>query len=172
MPSPTVLGFGHCREEKILFGLHLNGSLIALDMHKWAIFAILRALNLMTWWISAFLKCKNSWKSNFRDSKCVKMAYFALLESPKLISRKIFMKFLGFSKKVPSWPHFNASTHSLWFYTLKRRKKIYHLGCMHLNGCLIDSNRQKWAIFCHSKGSESDDLMNLSLQNVQKFMKI
>ena len=28
-------------------------------------------------------------KSNFRASKCVKMADFALLESPKLISRKI-----------------------------------------------------------------------------------
>jgi len=81
-------------------------------------------LNLMIWWISAFKECKNSWKSNFRDSKCVKMAYFALLESPKLISRKIWVKFLGFSKKVPSWPHSNASTHSLWFYTHKRRKNI------------------------------------------------
>ena len=121
MPAPTVFGFTHWREEKILLGLHLNGCLIDLDMHKWAIFAILRALNLMIWWISAFKECKNSWKSNFRDSKCVKMAYFALLESPKLISRKIWVKFLGFSKKVPSWPHFNASTHSLRFYTAEEK---------------------------------------------------
>ena len=32
---------------------------------------------------------KNSYKSKFRASKCVKTADFALLESPKLISHKI-----------------------------------------------------------------------------------
>jgi len=51
-----------------------------------------------------------------------------------------------------------------------REEKI--LFGLHLNGCLIDSNRQKWAIFCHSKGSESDDLMNFRLLKVQKFMKM
>ena len=41
-------------------------------------------------YISTFKKCKNSWKSKFRLSKCVKMVDFALLESSKLISRKIW----------------------------------------------------------------------------------
>ena len=38
---------------------------------------------LLIWYISAFKNCKSSWKSTFRASKCVKMAYFALLESQK-----------------------------------------------------------------------------------------
>ena len=41
--------------------------------------------------ISAFKKCKNSYISKFRPSECVKMADFALQESSKLISRKIWM---------------------------------------------------------------------------------
>ena len=52
-------------------------------------FAILGALNSVDLIISAYKKCKNSSKSKFRASKCVKMADFALLESPKLTSRKV-----------------------------------------------------------------------------------
>jgi len=38
-----------------------------------------------------FKKYKNSWKPKFRASTCVKMADFELLESSKLISRKIWV---------------------------------------------------------------------------------
>ena len=34
---------------------------------------------LLIWYISTFKKCKNSVKSNFRGSKCVKMSFFELL---------------------------------------------------------------------------------------------
>ena len=62
-----------------------------LKSFKIAVFAILR---LWRWSIgSAFEKCKNSYKSQFRASKWVKMADFALLDSPsKLISRKIWVE--------------------------------------------------------------------------------
>ena len=40
--------------------------------------------------ISKFKKCKNSCWSNFWASQCVKIADFALLESQKLISSKIW----------------------------------------------------------------------------------
>ena len=35
----------------------------------------------------ALKKCKNACKSQFRASKCIKIADFAILESPKLISQ-------------------------------------------------------------------------------------
>ena len=55
----------------------------------------------MIWQFSAFKICKNSWKSNFRASECVKIVNFALLESLKLISRKIWMiKKCWFSQTV------------------------------------------------------------------------
>ena len=56
------------------------------------------ALNFFIWWISAFKKCKNSCKSKFGASKCVKTADFELLESPKLISRKILVKDICLAK--------------------------------------------------------------------------
>ena len=56
---------------------------------KIAIFAIFWTLNLVHLVISAFQKCKNSLKSKFRASCCVWKADFALLEYPKLVSRKI-----------------------------------------------------------------------------------
>ena len=46
---------------------------------------------LLIWYFSAFWKYKNSQKLKFRASKCVKKADFALLQCPKLISRKIWM---------------------------------------------------------------------------------
>ena len=46
---------------------------------------------LLIWSISAFKKCKNSKESRYSASKCVKMADFTLVESPKLISRKIWV---------------------------------------------------------------------------------
>ena len=46
---------------------------------------------LLIWWIVAFKKGKNDKKSKLRALKCVKMADFELLESPKLLSRKIWV---------------------------------------------------------------------------------
>ena len=56
---------------------------------KTAFFAILGALNIVTLVNFILQKVQKFKKSKFRASKCVKMADFALLESPNLISRKI-----------------------------------------------------------------------------------
>ena len=60
---------------------------------KTAIFANLGALNLVDLVNFSFQKVPDiySYKSRFRASKWVEMADFALLKSPKLISRKIQM---------------------------------------------------------------------------------
>jgi len=47
--------------------------------------------------------CYHSEKSKFRASKCVKLPDFALLESPKLISRKIRV-----IEKIEKFPHCNV----------------------------------------------------------------
>ena len=56
---------------------------------KYAFLTILETLNFDFWLILAFKSARIHKKSQFRASKCFKMAVFALLESPKLISRKI-----------------------------------------------------------------------------------
>ena len=58
---------------------------------KKAISAILCALKLRFWYISAFRKCKNSEKSKFSTSKCVKMGVYEPSKFLKLISRKIWV---------------------------------------------------------------------------------
>ena len=62
---------------------------------KTAIFAnfgALKFVNLVNISLQKLKKCKNFIKTKFRASICVKMADFALLESPKkLISRKIWV---------------------------------------------------------------------------------
>ena len=60
-----------------------------LEVLKMQLFCIFGDWILIFWSISAFKKCKNSWKLKFRSSKCVKMADFAFLETQNLISRKI-----------------------------------------------------------------------------------
>ena len=52
-------------------------------------FSILGALSFVNWVNFKLHKCKNSLKSKFRAKRCVKMADFAHLIPPKLISRKI-----------------------------------------------------------------------------------
>ena len=54
-----------------------------------AVFAILGARNFVDLVNFAFQKGQKFTKSRFRAPKCVKLADFALLTSPKLISRKI-----------------------------------------------------------------------------------
>ena len=56
---------------------------------KSAIFAILGALNFVYLVKVCLEKCKNSYKSKARASKCVEMADFETLYLPILISRKI-----------------------------------------------------------------------------------
>ena len=64
--------------REINFG-EFKGSIIV-------VFAIIGALNYVDF---ALQKVQKFTKSKFRAFKCVKMADFALLISPKLISRKI-----------------------------------------------------------------------------------
>ena len=56
---------------------------------KTDVFANLGALSFVNWVNFKLHKCKNSLKSKFRAKRCVKMADFAHLIPPKLISRKI-----------------------------------------------------------------------------------
>ena len=56
---------------------------------KNAIFAIFGAPNFVFLVNFSLQKAQKSLKSKFRASKCFKIAYFALLESKKLSSRKI-----------------------------------------------------------------------------------
>ena len=56
-----------------------------------AIFCNLGDYILVFWWISNFIKCKNSKKSKFRTSNCVKMAIFEVPDLPTLVSRKIWV---------------------------------------------------------------------------------
>ena len=57
---------------------------------KTAFLAIIGALNFVTCVkFQPFKKCKNESKSKFQSPKICLLADFALLESPKLISRKI-----------------------------------------------------------------------------------
>ena len=55
---------------------------------KTAFFAILGALNIVTWINFILQKVQKFKKSKFRAFRCVKMVDFELLESPKSISRK------------------------------------------------------------------------------------
>ena len=61
-----------------------------LKVLKIPYFVISEALNFDFWSISAVTKCKLSYESKFRASKCVNIADFALLETTKLISHKIW----------------------------------------------------------------------------------
>ena len=93
---------------------------------------------LLIGYFSTFKKCKNSQKTKFRAPKCVKMAESALLESPKLISRKIWLieKSWNFhtALQVPKYYSFlkNSSSHFIEFkfhlaklVTLLRQQIIY-----------------------------------------------
>ena len=73
---------------------------------------------LLIWWIAAFKKCKNSKKSKFRAFKCVKMADFGLLESSKLISRKIWViqKLWNFHNVIWTAEKFRQFLH--WFHEI------------------------------------------------------
>ena len=56
---------------------------------KNVIFAILGAIDCINVVKFSLENCKNPLKSKFRVSECVEMADFVILESPRLISRKI-----------------------------------------------------------------------------------
>ena len=81
--SVGILGF-FCVIQ-ILREINFEESRIA----KTAIFAILRAVNLVQMVNFSLQKVQKFIKIKFQSVKCVKMADFALLESPKLISRKM-----------------------------------------------------------------------------------
>ena len=65
-----------------------------------AIFTIFGASILLNLINFNFQKFTNSFKSMFRTSKCVVIVCFALLESSKLISRKIWVM-----EKIMKFPH-------------------------------------------------------------------
>ena len=66
----------------------MKSILESLEVLKTAVFAVLEALNSVNLVNFSLKKCKNSCKSKFRASKCVQIADFALVESPKMVSRK------------------------------------------------------------------------------------
>ena len=69
--------------------------------------------------ISAFKMCQNSLKSKYRASKCVRIADFVLLESQKLISRKIWVRekswnFNTVQISIRKWHTFWRTTYHVW----------------------------------------------------------
>ena len=76
--------------------------------------AILGHWILIIWWISAFKKCKSSWKSKFKASKCVKTADFALLQSLNQISRKIWVIEKSWNFHTVVWKLLNFPLSAFW----------------------------------------------------------
>ena len=74
---------------------------------KIAVFAILGALNFANLVNCRLQKVQNSKNSKFRACKCVQLAYFALLKMPKLISRKIWVKFPHCDAKIEPFSRIN-----------------------------------------------------------------
>ena len=74
--------FPQCGIFKIFVSLrfHVKSILENLEVPKLPFLPSLGLWILFIWWIPAFKKCKKSVNSNFRASKCVKMADFALQE--------------------------------------------------------------------------------------------
>ena len=72
-------------KQKQNLGFYVKSILENLEVLKQLILSLLEFLILLVWNVSVFKKGKDSLKSKFRASKCVVMAYFALLESPDLI---------------------------------------------------------------------------------------
>ena len=65
-------------------------SIVAIsESQKQSFFAVFWGHEFWFWSFSALNKCKNSSKSLFKASKCVKMVVIALVESLNLFSRKI-----------------------------------------------------------------------------------
>ena len=95
--SPMTTGkkcyTAQCGNFRIFFVLtfYVKSILANLEVLQLLFLPFLGLWILLIWWISAFKKCENSYRLIFLASKCVKMPDFAFLESPKLISRKIWI---------------------------------------------------------------------------------
>ena len=72
------------------FRFYVKSILLDFRRSKTAILTTLEALNFVNFISFTHFRCKDLKKINIQ-SQCVKMPDFALLESPKLISRKIWV---------------------------------------------------------------------------------
>ena len=98
------------------FRFYVKSILKSLEVLKLPFSPFLKLRIWLIWSISAFKKCKNSWRSKFRTSQFAKMAHFALLDSPKLISRKIWVtkKFWNSHTVFTQYSNFFPWIQKLW----------------------------------------------------------